>query len=76
MLPVPIEKKSCRTCQGDGFIWRGIIRRHQTLTLREGQPTVQVSVSRIRDVCPECHGTGTTLPREVQRTPWALALRP
>lgn len=76
MLPNPIEKNCCHTCNGEGFVWRGRIMQHQTVTIRAGKPLVRVYVSHVRDLCPECHGTGTTLPREIQRTPWALALRP
>jgi hypothetical protein len=76
MYPIPIEKNFCRTCGGTGFVWRGRVVRSETLSIDNGKPTVRVCVSRIRDLCPECRGTGSTLPREIQRTPWALALRP
>jgi hypothetical protein len=49
--------------------------QHETLSIQHGKPTVHVHVSRIRDLCPECHGTGATVPRQIQRTPWALALQ-
>jgi len=75
MLPIRIEENSCRTCSGTGFVWRGRVMQHETAGVHQGKPSVHVHIFRIRDLCPECHGTGATLPREIQRTPWALALR-
>lgn len=75
MSHIQITVTSCRTCNGSGFIWRGRVMQHETLSIQQGKPTVHVYISHIRDICPECHGTGATLPREIQRTPWALALR-
>jgi len=75
MLPVEIEKTACRTCNGTGFVWRGRVMQHETLSSQQGKTAVQVHVSRIRDLCPECRGTGVHLHREIQRTPWALILR-
>jgi DnaJ-class molecular chaperone len=75
MSDILVEKSSCHTCNGAGFVWRGRMMQHTTCKLRHGMPIVNVYVSRLKDLCPECHGTGTTLAREIQRTPWALALR-
>jgi len=33
----------------------------------------QSLISRVYDFCPECLGTGVTIPRAMQRTPWELA---
>jgi len=64
---------ACRTCGGTGFIYRGRTMRHEILRTRDGITTREIATSRLRDLCPECLGSGVHIPREVQRTPWELA---
>jgi DnaJ-class molecular chaperone len=71
----PILINSCRTCNSTGFVWRGRVTRHETLGIEHGKATVHDRFSHIKDICPECHGTGVTSPRKIQRTPWELAFR-
>jgi DnaJ-class molecular chaperone len=75
MLPISITENSCPTCNGAGFVWRGRVKQHRIVNFRNGNSTVHVHVLRLRDICPECHGTGVASPREIQHTPWLLALR-
>jgi hypothetical protein len=65
---------ACRTCGGTGFIFRGRTMRHEILRERNGNTRREI-YSRVRDLCPECMGSGVHLPREVQRTPWELAFQ-
>lgn len=65
----------CRTCSGSGFTWRGRTMRHERLHTRHGITTREIHLSRLRDVCPECCGSGMTLLCDVQRTPWDLVFR-
>lgn len=75
MLPISIAKNSCRTCDGSGFVCCGRVMQHQIRSVRNGKPTVDVHVFRIRNICAECHGTGVALPRVTQHTSWRVALR-
>jgi hypothetical protein len=66
---------TCRTCGGTGFIFRGRTMKHEIVRARDGITTREIRSSRLRDLCPECLGSGATIPREVQRTPWELAFQ-
>lgn len=59
---------TCCTCCGRGFVFRGGTMQHES-----DRAPCQRFTSRLYDFCPECLGTGVTIPRALQRTPWELA---
>lgn len=75
MSYIQTTNTTCRTCSGTGFVFRGRTLRHEIVSRRDGITMREVTTSRLRDLCPECLGSGVTLPRNVQRTPWALAFQ-
>ncbi|AGK58658.1 hypothetical protein HYPDE_34933 [Hyphomicrobium denitrificans 1NES1] len=75
MSYVQTTDTTCRTCSGTGFIFRGQTMRHEIQRMRNGVTKKEIYFSRLRNLCPECMGSGVTLPREVQRTPWELAFQ-
>lgn len=46
--------KSCPTCNGSGFVWRGIAMKHETIFMCQGKPAVHIHVSRIKNLVPGC----------------------
>lgn len=73
MSYIQTSDTACRSCGGTGFIYRGRTMRHEIVRTRDGIASREITTSRIRDLCPECMGSGVHIPREVQRTPWELA---
>jgi DnaJ-class molecular chaperone len=75
MSYIQTTNKTCRTCGGAGFIFRGQTMRHEIQRTQNGITKREIYTSRVRDLCPECLGSGVHFPREVQRTPWELAFQ-
>ncbi len=75
MSYIQTTNTTCRTCCGTGFVFRGRTLLHEIVSKRDGITKRESTTSRLRDLCPECLGSGVTLPREVQRTPWELAFQ-
>jgi DnaJ-class molecular chaperone len=57
---------SCPTCNGSGFVWRRLAMKHETIFMCQGKPAVHIHVSRIKNLCPECRGTGVPLSQKRQ----------
>lgn len=68
MSDIQTPGATCCTCRGRGFVFRGGTMQHAT-----SRTPSQSLISRVYDFCPECLGTGVTIPRAMQRTPWELA---
>ncbi len=73
MSYIQTSDTTCRTCGGTGFVYRGRTMRHEIVHKRDGITAREIKTSRLRDLCPECMGSGVHIAREVQRTPWELA---
>jgi len=68
MSYIQASSATCCTCCGKGFVFRGGTMQHVA-----DRTPCQSLTSRVYNFCPECLGTGVTIPRAAQRTPWELA---